>query len=270
MKNNIFTPHNALRMGKVLLVLGIVAILFVGMLFVNETKKFAAPGDLANAATINVTGTGTAFAIPDVATETYTVEQKAATVTAAQATVTATANAALAFLKSSGIADKDIQTTDYSANPEYSYPTPCVPGRACTDVSSSPTITGYDVSETVTVKIRDTSKVGAIVDGLGAKGVTGLSGPNFMVDDPDTVNASARASAIADAEQNAEVLAKQLGVTLVRITSFSDNSGGGTVYPMAYAAKGMAMDSAAAAPTPDISAGQNKYVSNVTLTYEIQ
>lgn len=266
MKNAFFSPHNAIRMGKVLIVLGLVSILFVGMLFVNQAQEFAMPGDMANAATIDVSGTGTAFAVPNIASETFTVEQKAKTVAAAQATVTAKANDAIAFLKSSGIAEKDIQTTDYTANPEYSYPTPCS-GKLCTSVSAGPTLIGYDVSETVTVKIRDTSTVGAIIQGLGSRGVTGLSGPNFTVDDADAVNAAARANAIKDAETKARVLAKQLGVTLVRVVRFSDNSG--STYPMAYSAKGMGMDSAAAA-APEIAPGQNKYTSNVTVTYEIQ
>ena len=120
----------------------------------------------------------------------------------------------------------------------------------------------------MTVKIRDTSKVGAIVDGLGAAGATGLSGPNFTVDDMDAVNATARAAAIKDAQSKADILAKQLGVRLVRIVHYSDSSAT-PVYPMAYAAKSVGMD-AAAVPAPEISVGQNKYTSNVTITYEIK
>ena len=262
MKNSsLFSPHNASRMGKVLILLGAALFLFVAMLFVNQIVKFDAPSDSANAPTISVTGTGTAYAVPNVATESFTVESQAATVAAAQATVTTNANAAIAFLKSSGVAAADIQTTDYNANPQYSYPTPCAANRPCSNalIQSSPTITGYDVSETVTVKIRDTSAVGAIVDGLGQKGVTGLSGPNFTVDNPDAVNAQARAQAINDA--------KQLGVSLVRITGFSEDNGG-TVYPMAMAMKSDAVGASAAAP--EIAPGQNQYTSNVTVTYQIQ
>ena len=267
MKNTFFEPHNARRMGKILMVLGLVLVLFVGMLFVNEAEKMNAPTDISNVATINVTGTGTAFAIPDVATESFTVENTADTIADAQSAVTASANAAIAFLKSSGVADADIQTTDYSANPQYSYPTPCVPGRLCTETATAPTLTGYDVSESVTVKIRDTSKVGAIVAGLGQEGVTGLSGPNFTVDDPDAVNAQAQSLAIANAQQKAEVLAKQLGVSLVRVVGFSDN-GSNAPSPMLYSTA-MAPGATAAA-APEIAPGQNKYVSNVTVTYEIQ
>ena len=81
------------------------------------------------------------------------------------------------------------------------------------------------------------------------------------------MNAQARAQAINDAKSKAEVLAKQLGVSLVRITGFSEDNGG-TVYPMAMAMKSDAVGASAAAP--EIAPGQNQYTSNVTVTYQIQ
>ncbi len=243
-------------MGKVALLLGLFLALFFMMKFLNETKLFnQGQEDISKASTIDVSGTGFAFAIPDIASESFTIEQKSATVREAQAIVSTKANDAVSFLKKSGIAEKDIQTTNYSANPNYSYPP-----------NGTPTLLGYMVSETITVKIRDTSAVGKIVDGLGAQGVTGLSGPNFMVDDPDAVNAQARAKAIADAKAKAAVLARDLGVDLVRIVRFSENGGGGSPIPM-YA-KDMAAGSAS--PTSVLPAGENKYTSNVTITYEIR
>ena len=254
-------------MGKVLLFLAIVTMFYMAMKFVNETKKFSvASGDITNVSTIDVSGTGTAFAIPDIATESFTVQQKSATVHDAQAVVSATANKAVAYLKQAGVDQKDIQTTNYSAYPEYTYPTPCA-DKSCSTVNTTPRLVGYTVTETVTVKIRDTSKVGEIVDGLGALGVNGLSGPDFTVDDSAAVNAEARKKAIADAEQKAQVLARDLGVSLVRIVRFSESQGGG--YPIPMYAKDMTASSQGAT-APDIQAGQNKYVSNVTVTYEIQ
>jgi len=263
-----FNQKNRERMGKVLLLLGIAAVLYVGMKFVNEMKAFdGGASDLANASTIDVSGTGTAFAIPNIASESFTIEQKAATVAAAQAAVTGKANAAVAFLKSAGVAEKDIQTTNYSAYPEYSYPNPCS-SDACPLSAKEPKLLGYTVSETITVKIRNTENVGTIIDGLGSRGVTGLSGPDFTVDNPDTVNAQARKLAIDDAEAKAEVLARDLGVDLVRVVRFNESAGGGYPMPM-YAAKD-SMAVGAAAPTSVLPAGQNKYVSNVTITYEIR
>ena len=119
-----FDKERASRMGKLLLFLVLMLALFVTMLFLNETKLLSAPGAVADAATIDVSGTGDTFAIPDIANESFTVEQSAATVADAQTAVTTKANAAIAFLKSSGVDAKDIQTTDYSADPQYLYPGP--------------------------------------------------------------------------------------------------------------------------------------------------
>lgn len=266
--NTFFTPKGSERMGKVLLLGALFLTLFLCMKFIGETKKLVnSDVDLSKVSTIDVSGEGYVFAVPDVATESFTVEQKGATVHEAQAVVTKKVNDAVAFLKDSGIAEKDIKTTNYSANPEYSYSNPCA-DKICTQVYSAPKIIGYTVSETITVKIHDTTLVGKIVDGLGARGVTGLNGPDFTVDDSDAVMAEARGKAIADAKEKANILAKQLGVRLVQIVRFSENNGGGYPMPM-YKAMDMA-EGATASSAPAMPAGQNKYTSNVTITYEIQ
>ncbi|MEI8130677.1 MAG: SIMPL domain-containing protein [bacterium] len=262
-----FDKKSASQMGKVVLFLGVVTVLYMGMKFVNETKKFSSSSeDVSNVSTIDVSGTGTSFAIPDVASESFTVQQKSATVHDAQTSVASSVNNAVSFLKKSGIEEKDIQTTNYSAYPEYTYPTPCI-DKGCSSVNTTPKLVGYSVTQTITVKIRDTAKVGTIVDGLGSLGVTGLSGPDFTVDNADAVNADARKKAIADAESKARILAHDLGVTLVRIVRFSEGQSGGVAMPM-YAKAEMATGSTSDAST--LPVGQNKYVSNVTITYEIQ
>lgn len=260
-----FEKKDAVRMGKIFLFLGLMLALLVTVMFVRQLNDLNTPTDIAAASTIDVSGTGEAFAIPDIATQSFTVEQKAATVAEAQMTVTKKVEAALDFLKSSGVAKKDIQATNYSAYPEYTYPEPCRL-QYCPASATAPKITGYTVSETITVKVRDTAKIGAIIDGLGKVGVTGLSGPNFSVDDKDAILAEAREQAIEDAEDKAKVLAKELGVRLVRVVRFSEN-GGGYPAPM-YASKDAVMSQAGSAP--ELPVGENKYTSNVTITYEIR
>lgn len=267
--NTFFTPKNAERMGKVLLVGAVFVALFFGMKFLREAQKLVFNDtDITKASTIDVSGEGYVFAVPDVANVSFTIEQKAATVHAAQDVVTKKINETIKFLKDSGIAEKDIKTTNYSANPDYTYPTPCA-DRLCTQVYTSPKIVGYTVSNTITVKIHDTAKVGEILDGLGSRGVAGLSGPDFTVDDPEAVKAEARAKAIEDAKEKAEVLSKQLGVRLVSIVRFSE-SGGGYPVPM-YAKMGdMELQSSVGGGAPEMAVGQSKYTSNVTITYEIR
>ena len=218
--------------------------------------------------TISVSGEGKVFAVPDTATFSYTVSETAADVATAQAKATKAGNAIIDYLKSASIKDADIQTTDYSVNPQYEYSS-----TVCTNTGYCPpqkqTISGYQVSQTVTVKVRDTSKSGDILSGVGTHGVSYVSGLNFTVDDQKALEAQARDKAIADAKTQAEALAKSLGVSIVRITGFSENSGGYPV-PM-YAKMDMASGvSSAGAVAPSIPVGQNTITSDVNITYEIR
>jgi uncharacterized protein YggE len=227
--------------------------------------------------TITVTGEGTATAIPDTATVSFGATATAADVATAQANVTKIINAALAGVKANGVADTDITTTSFDVSPHYTTPV-CPPTAMPLAIGSSgavssgvvcsgdSTVTGYDVSENVSVKITDTSKVGTILDGLAKANVTNVSGPDFVVGDPDAVIAQARGQAIQKAQADAQKLASQLGVRLGSITSFSDNNGSGVVQPM-FKAAGVMTDSAAAAPS--VPVGQNTYTEDVSITYQI-
>ena len=217
--------------------------------------------------TISVSGTGDVFAIPDTATFTFTVDETGADVATAQSKATTKANAVIDYLKGQGIADIDIQTSDYSINPQYQYSgVVCLPSGYCPPGKQS--ITGYEVSQTTTVKVRDTSKAGAILSGVGSKGASNVSGLSLTVSNENVLEAQARGKAITDARAKAEVLAKQLGVSLIRVVGYSENGGGPIYY--AKASTGMSLDAAAPAPAPQIPTGQNKITSDVNVTYEIK
>jgi uncharacterized protein YggE len=134
----------------------------------------------------------------------------------------------------------------------------CLPGKQV--------LTGYTASESINVKVRSIDTVGDIMQALGTTGVSNLSGPNFTIDNPDALQATAQAKAITDAKTKAEALAKSLGVSLGKIESFSDNSSSPIMYK-AEALSAMAVPSAAPAVIP---AGQNTITSDVSITYEIQ
>lgn len=265
--NYLFNKEEGPRMGRMLFFLVFVVALYFGMKFINQIKTFGTIGNSPkDATTVDVSGEGIAYAVPDVATVDFDVEAKGKTVAIAQDLVTARINETLDFLAKSNIAKTDIQTTNYSSNPEYS--TPCPGNNPCKN-PSVPQIIDYAVTQNVSVKIRDTSTSGAIVDGLGAIGVTGIDGPNFSVDNPDAVQAQAKQKAIDDARQKAVVLAGQLGVHLGKIIRFSDQSAPG---PIMYDAKAMMGTAGSAVDAPSVSSlptGQNKYVSDVVISYEI-
>jgi len=217
---------------------------------------------------ITVTGTGKAETPPTIARIVFTVEETAGTVAEAQDKASLKATAALDALHDLDIPDDDMQATGYQTNPQYETPQPCRPGVICTQ--NSPRIIGYQVSQTVTVKIRNTDRAGEALQALGTTGVQNISGPNFEVDDDSEVMAEARGKAIEDARVQAKTLAKQLGVRLGEVVAFSENGGG---YPMPMyesAAKGgIATDMAVRNVVP-LPQGQEESVVTVSVTYEIK
>lgn len=214
--------------------------------------------------TVTVSGDGQATLAPDVARVSFTVENTAPAVADAQAATTKQANAALEFVKTQGIADKDVKTLSYNISPQYSYPI-CPRDAYCPP--TPPKVTGYQVSETVQVTVRDLSNVGALLAGLGKLAVQNVSGPAFALDDPTAGHNAARADAINKAKTQAALLADQLGVRLGKIVNFSESSGG-SPYPMAYGFGGAMESKAVSAPT--VPAGENTYHASVSITYEIR
>ncbi len=259
---NFFDKANSEKVGNMLAVLILVVGLFFGMKFINQVKEFSVIGmNPRDVATIDVVGNGEKTAVPNLATINFTVELKDKTVELAQAAVAKRINPALDFLKSSGIADGDINTANYNSYPEYN--NPCNGGYPC--VNSTPKIVDYITSENVSVKIHDVSMVGKIIDGLGSAGITGISAPDFALDNSDSVKADARALAITDAKSKADILAKQLGVKLGRIIRFTDGSNPVVMPMMAKAEVSMA----GVVADSNLPVGENKYTSSVVITYEI-
>lgn len=256
----------------------IILAVFLAVLSIKEIKSIEYVGkDVSSISTISVTGKGETYAIPDVATFSFAVTENAVTVTDAQTKATTKVNTALKTVRDAGVTDKDIKTTSYNINPRYDYQAGVCPTVATTDGTSYPcrpgknVLTGYDVSQSIQVKIRDLNKAGALFSSIGALGAQNVSGLNFSIDDPDSVKAQARSLAIADARSKAKELAEKLGVSLVRITSFFDSSD--QPGPIPYAMGMMNSDAAAPKSTlavPEVPAGQNKVTSNVTITYEIE
>lgn len=247
----------------------IVLVVLAFFLFAQTMNTLGNLSRPANPATdtITVQGDGQATLPPDVARVSFTVENTKAAVADAQAATTKQANAALDFVKGQGIAEKDVKTLSYNISPQYSYPNPCVPGMLCPTYGGTPKITGYQVSETIQVTMRDLTKVGALLGGLGKLSVQNVSGPAFALDDSTAGYDAARADAIGKAKMQATLLAKQLGVRLGKIVNFSESSGG-YAYPMAYSIGAGVSESKNA--TPDVPVGENTYNASVSITYEIR
>ncbi len=214
--------------------------------------------------TISVSDTGEIFAKPDLAVVSFSVMGEAKTVTEAMADNTKKMNAVIDYVKKQGIGDKDLKTTSFNIYPRYEWirETVClVP--PCT--GQKKVLKGYEIRQSLEVKIRDMAKIGDIIQGATDVGVNQLGNLSFTIDKQDELKGQARKEAIEKAKIKAKELASQLGVRLVRITNFSESGTASVRYPYAMEAAGEAALSA-----PQIETGENKISVTVTITYEIQ
>jgi hypothetical protein len=205
--------------------------------------------------TIIVSGEGKVFAKPDIGEVTISVLSQASTVALAQKDNVNRMNVVTKAIKDLGVKDEDLKTINYQVNPRYDYSN----GRS--------TIIGYEVRQSLQVKIRELDKAPQILEKATSSGANEVSSLNFTIDDQDKVKNEARKEAIEKAKTKAQDLAASLGVNLGKIVNFSENYGT-TPYPVYYeSAKALGMGGGGAAP--DIQTGQNEINAGVSITYEI-
>jgi len=246
-----------------IIALGILS-LFLLAKTVNEFKATGYVGkDSVQQSLITVSGKGEVVVIPDTAEISFSVIGSKPNVADAQIKATELGNEAVDFLKEAGIEEKDIKTTNYNISPRYNYVS-ATPGY----YGGTRVLAGYEVTQSFRVKIKEIEDAGKILGGLGNLGVQNISGLTFSVDNEDVLKRQARSEAIEDAQTQAERLAKDLGVKLVRIINFSEGGNYPTYYAKAESlAYGVGGDTA---PTPSLPAGENTITSNITITYEIR
>lgn len=271
------------RFFNAFLVTIILLAVFLGVKALSAIKEYSyIGGGMYPSSTITVSGTGEVFSIPDTGSFSFTVTEEGKTVKDAQDKSSKKTNAIIVALKDMGIEEKDIKTVGYYSGPKYEWrqascptsspssdmgvPVYCPPGKSI--------LTGYEVNQTISVKVRDTEKAGDVLTRVGELGAANISGLDFIVDDLDAVKAEARELAIANAKEKAKKLSKALDIKLVKILSYNDS----TDYPIPYYGYGGAdqmssvkvMSEARASVAPDVPVGENKTVANVTITYEIK
>lgn len=173
-----------------------------------------APIQQSTGTRLDISATGTVSRIPDLAIISAGVLTKSATATGAIADNAARMERVRAALKRAGIADKDIQTSSISLNPDYRY-----------DNGQAPVLTGYQASNNVSVKFRDIRNSGKILDALVAEGANQINGPSLTIDKPETAYDEARTKAVAAGRARAELYARALGMRVVRLVSVSESGG---------------------------------------------
>ncbi len=217
-----------------------------------------APGN----AVLTVSADGRSTRTPDLAVFSAGVTTQAKTASAALAQNAEQMNAVITALKASGIAERDIQTSNLSVNPVYGQPRADANGN----VTGDPVIIGYQANNQVEVKQRKIAGYGKTIDTLVTAGANQVSGPSFQLDDPDTASDEARVEAMKKARSRADLYAKAAGLTVKRILTISE-SGGYAQPPMVMFARADKM-MASAAPSP-VAAGEVQVAANVTVTFEL-
>lgn len=253
----------------VLLALVLIGAIFSLAAYTQLTLK-EARGTFSGEVTISVAGEGEVFAVPDIGQFSFSVRAEGEDAAEAQENSAEAINAILAYLEGAGVEEKDIKTQNYNLNPKYKYEE-----RFCVSSSSycppgERVIDGYEVYQSVSVKVRDLDNAGTLISGAGDNGATNISSLQFTIDDESVLQAEARAKAITDAKEKAQVLANDLGMQLNRIVGF--NEGGGNFYPQYERAHAMdASDDGGGFKTaPSLPVGENEIRSNVTITYQLK
>ncbi len=219
------------------------------------------------AGSITVIGGGRAVATPNVARVTLGVEATADTVRQAATEANTKTAAIIAKLKSLGVADRDIQTSQYSIFPVRDGGGPVAVQAA--GAPAAPTATPrpqFRVSSTVNVTLRDLNTVGPAIDGAIEAGANVAGGIQFSVDDPTPLTEQARANAVADARRQAQLIAQAAGVTLGPPRVITEVIG--SAAPQMDVAAGVARAMPAAAPPP-VQGGELTFTQQIQITYEM-
>lgn len=261
---NSLLQNNVVRGLIVLALVGLVCALGAYTYFTLKQAKGAYDG----AVTITATGEGEVFAKPDIGSFTFTVQTDGTDATEAQNKNVEAMGKITKYLTEAGVAEADIKTDNYQLNPKYRYDNkPCVMGSYCPP--GEPIPDGFEVFQGVTVKVRDLTKAGNLIGGVGEQGATNISSLQFTIDDESSLQAEARLKAIEDAKKQGEAIAASLGMRVVKVVGFYED---GLGVPMPYA-KMETMDSyAAGAPVRDavLPVGENTVISRVSVTYELR
>jgi uncharacterized protein YggE len=225
-------------------------------------NKFGPPFSFSSTVTqktdlFTVSGEGKVTVIPDTGIVDVGINITRPTVKSAQSDVNNIINKISSDTKKLGVDAKDIKTSNYSIYPEYDY-------RA-----SSSKITGYRVTASLTIKVRDLDKINTVIDTATADGANTVSGIQLTVDETKQKQLlqQAREEAVKEAKIKAESLARAAGITLGRIVNVQE-SGDNYIRPVAYAKMALESSMGGSAPITDIQPGSTDISTTVTLFYE--
>lgn len=160
---------------------------------------------------LDVSATGKVSRTPDLATITAGVVTQGTAAAGALSENAQRMDAVVKALKAAGIAARDLSTSNVALSPQYRY-----------EENKPPVITGYQASNSVTIRFRDIARAGAVLDALVRAGANQIDGPALSLSDPEGALDEARTQAVARAKARAELYAKAAGLTVARIVSIDE------------------------------------------------
>ncbi len=241
----------------------VISVVLVSIIAANQLKERKYIGmDIEGNRIVSVSGTGEVFAVPDIATITFSVINESETAEEAIRESAEKMNQAINFLKEQGIENSDLKTTNLGVYPRYEY-------RSAGEMfppSGERELVAYQANQSLEVKIRNLDEVGSIIEGTINVGANQVSNLFFTVEDEEELKNKAREMAIAEANKKASELENQLGIKLKRIVSYNETGQPYLMRDFAVGAETMAMDS----DTPVIEPGENRIEVGVNIGYQIE
>jgi len=214
---------------------------------------------------ITFTEEGKVIAKPDIAKISFSVITQGIEATAVQAENNQKMQKVIDFVKKQGIEEKDMKTTNYVLNPQYDY-TWCRKSKDDTRYCS-PKIIGYELTQSVEVKIRDFNKINIIIGGLSDAGANQISNISFSIDEPEDYKNQARIEALKKIEKRAQLLSKETSLKLGKIVSVSESG----IFPSPiYRDLKATVGSAEAPSAAPIETGTQEITVTLTVSYEIK
>ncbi len=239
------------RLYKIISILvGGVLVFLLITLYINNKSV---PGNYPRE--ITVSATGKTAVIPDIATIRLGVTTEGSEVSEVTSQNTEKINTIIGEVKALGINKEDVQTTRYSLNPRYDWD------------EGKRSLVGYELAQEITVKIRDFSKVGEVLNKATSSGANIVQDLLFVVEDIDAAKEYAIVEAIGKAKEKAKILARASGLKLGKIVNIYENY----YYPQEdqykYASEGMGMGGGT---TPEIEPGEQEISVEVNMIYRLR
>lgn len=210
------------------------------------------------AETISIRGTGIVTSAPDIAYINLGVNSNAQTARVALDKNTKAMNNIITAVKKIEVEDKDIQTSNFSINPRYN-------NKSYQE--SLPEIIGYEVSNNLSITIRNLDNLGPLLDNVVTLGSNRINNIQFAIAKPQPLEDQARALAAKDAKRRAEIYASTLGFNLGKIITITE--GNARNQPLMQAKRSGALMLEMTSESAPIEAGEQAITSNVTVIWDI-